>query len=80
MYEASFKKNVHPIVIIFFSDISECYVVKMTDIIQIKGENKKKSISLSFAREKGFKIDCRKLQTHYRFFIEDFLENYIKNI
>lgn len=78
MYAASFKKNVYPIVIIFFSEIEECYALKMTDIIQFRNENKSKSISLLFAKEKGFKIDCRKKLTHYHFFIEEFLENFIK--
>ena len=80
MYEASFKKNVFPIVIIFFSDLEECFALKMTDIIELRSKNISKSISLLFVREKGVRIDCRKLQTHYRFEIQDFLENYIKNI
>lgn len=80
MYNASFKKNVYPMVIIFLSDIEECYVIQMRDVVKLRGENKTKSISLSFMREKGFKIDSRKLQTHYRFLVEEFLDNFIKNI
>lgn len=79
MYKASFKKNVFPIVIIFFSEIEEAYAIKMTDIIHLRDENISKSISLLFARQKGLKIDSRKLQTHYRFLVEDFLDNFIKN-
>lgn len=77
MYEASFKEKVHPFVIIFFVDMNECYAVKMIDIIRLRGENKTKSISLSFCMQHGFKIDSRKLQTHYRFEVENFLEKYI---
>lgn len=77
MYNTSSKNYVYPIVIIFFSDISECYALKMTDIIEFRAKNISKSISLLFAKEKGFKIECRKLQTHYRFEIEEFLENFI---
>lgn len=80
MYKASFKKNVFPMLIIFFSDVQECYAIKIIDVIRFKGENISKSISLSFIRQNGFKIDSRKLQTHYRFFVEDFLENFIRNI
>lgn len=80
MYEASFKKNVFPIVIIFFSELEECYALKMTDIIELRSKNISKSISLLFAREKGFRVKSRKRQTHYRFEVEDFLENFIKNI
>lgn len=78
MYDASFKKKVHPFVIILFVDINECYAVKMTDIIRLRDENKTKSMSLSFCIQHGLKIDSRKLQTHYRFEVLDFLENYIK--
>lgn len=78
MHKASFKKNVFPIVIIFFSDIEEAYALKMTDIIRLRDENISKSISLLFARQNGVKIDSRKLQTHYRFQVEEFLENFIK--
>lgn len=79
MYKASFKKNVFPILIIFFSDIEKCFAIKMTDIIQFKAEKKSKSISLSFANEKGFKIEPRKLQTHYRFEVINFLDKFIEN-
>ena len=78
MYKASFKKNVYPIVIIFFSDIQECYGIKMTDIIEFRAKNISKSIPLLFAREKGLKIDCRKKLTHYTFNILDFLDNFIE--
>lgn len=77
MYEASFKKKVYPFVIIFFVDINECYAVKMTDIIRLRDENKTKSISLSFCIQHGLKINSRKLQTHYRFDVVNFLENFI---
>ena len=79
MYAASFKKNVYPILIIFFSDLEECYVIKMTDVVQFKAENKSKSIPLLFCKEKGLKIDCRKLQKNYRYNIEEFLDNFINN-
>lgn len=79
MYHASFKKNVFPLIIIFFSDLEEVYAIKTTDIIRFKDEKKSKSISLSFASQNGFKIDCRKLQTHHRFSVEEFLENFIES-
>ena len=78
MNKASYKKNVYPMLIIFFSDIEECYVIKMSDVIEFKAKNISKSIPLLFAREKGFKINSEKKLTHYRFFIEEFLENFIK--
>ena len=80
MLEVVNKKNVFPMLIIFFSDIEECYAIKMTDINEFKDNSKSKSIPLLFARQKGLKIDCRKLQTNYRYNVIDFLENYIKNI
>lgn len=76
MYALKNKKNVFSVVIIFFQDIEECYVIKISDIIEFKDNSTSKSISLSFAREKGFKIDCRKKLTHYSFNVLDFLENY----
>ena len=78
MYKASFKKNVYPMIIIFFSEIEECYVIPIEFVNQIREEKKSKSISLLFCKQFGFKIDCRKLQTNYRYNIEDFLENFIK--
>jgi len=79
MDKANLKNNVFPMVIIYFSDIEECYALKISSIIALKNENKTKSISLPFARQNGFKINSRKLQTHSRFFVEDFLENFIEN-
>lgn len=78
MYAASFKKNVYPILIIFFSDIEECYVIPIEFINQIREEKKSKSISLLFCKQFGFKINSRKLQKNYRYNVEEFLENFIK--
>lgn len=78
LYAASFKKNVHSVLIIFFSDLEECYVTPISLVNQIREENKTKSISLLSCREKCLKIQSRKLQTNYRYNVIDFLEEYIK--
>lgn len=70
------KKNVYPMLIIFFSDIEETYAIKMSDVNEFIGNFERKSIPLLFAREKGFKIDCRKKLTHYTFEVIDFLEKF----
>lgn len=79
MYAANFKKNIHPFVIIFFSDLEECYALKIEFVNQIREEKKSKSIPLLFCKEKGQKIDCHKLRTNYRYDVEDFLDNFINN-
>ena len=78
MSKASFKKNVYPMVIIFFSDIEKAIGLKINDIIEFRAKNISKSISLSFAEEKGFILQPRKKLTHYTFNILDFLDNFIE--
>ena len=79
MYASSSKNNVYPMLIIFFSDIEECYAIPISLVDEIRKENKTKSISLLSCKEKGFKIDCRKLQTNYRYNVIEFLNNFIEN-
>ena len=74
MFEASKKKNVLCLVFVFFSDIEECYVTSIQRIIEFRVNSDRKSIPLSFFQEHGFKIDCRKLKTNYRFDVQSFLD------
>ena len=78
MFNASFKNSVYPMLIIFFSDISECYAVHIRDIIQFKDNSDRKSIPLSFCQEKGFKIECHQLRTNFKFNVKEFLDYYIR--
>lgn len=74
MFEASKKKNVYSLVFVFFSDIEECYVASIGSILAFKTNSDRKSIPLSFFQKHGFKIDCRKLKTNYRFDVQSFLD------
>lgn len=68
------KKNVYPMLIIFFSDIEECYALNMASVNEFLDNFTSKSIPLLFCKEKGFKIDCRKKLTHYAYNVTDFLD------
>lgn len=78
MYEAGHKKNVYPFLIVFFSDINECYAVHIRDIWAYKSNAERKSIPLLFCKEKGFKIDSRLLRTNYKYEVRDFLDKFSK--
>lgn len=78
MYSAGFKKNVYPFLIIFFSDINECYALHIRDILALKANLERKSIPLSYCQEKGFKIESRLLKTNYRYNIQQFLDIFLK--
>lgn len=78
MYNANLKNSVYSMIIIFFSDINECYAINISDLIKFKDNSERKSISLSFLQENGFKIDSQQLKTNFRFKIKKFLDFYIK--
>ena len=75
MYAAGLKNNVYPLLIVFFSDISECYAIHIRDILAFRANSDRKSIPLSFCQEKGFKIQSQLLKTNYRFNIRELLDN-----
>lgn len=77
MYKASFKKNVYPLLIAFFSDVGECYAIHIRDILALKAVADRKSIPLSYFEEKGFKIESRLLKTNYRYKVQAFLDRYL---
>lgn len=77
MYATSFKKNVYPLLFIFFSDLEECYALHIHYINEIKTKSTSKSVPILLCREKGFKINVKKLQKNYRYDIEEFLERFI---
>ena len=78
MYKAGLKNNVYPLLIIFFSDISECYAIHIRDIMAFKANSDRKSIPLLLCQEIGFKIDSRLLKTNYRYDVRKFLDDFVK--
>ncbi|MGN1301525.1 MAG: Holliday junction resolvase RecU [Clostridia bacterium] len=78
MFDVSFKKSVYPMLIVFFSDINECYAIDIRHIIALKSNSERKSIPLSYFQEKGFKIETRQLRSNFRFDVKGFLDFFIK--
>ena len=76
MFNASKKQHVYPFIIIFFSEIEECYAINIKEITKFKMSTDRKSIPLEFCKEKGHKINLTKLITNYRFDILSFLNNF----
>lgn len=80
MLKANNKKNIYPMLIIFFSDEERCFALDISCINQITDILDRKSIPLSFCEDNGLEIYCRKLKTNYRYNVEEFLDKFIKSI
>lgn len=75
---AGTKENVFPFLIVFFSDIEECYAIHIKEIFNLRLFSDRKSIPLSFCQEKGSKINSRLLKTNYRYDVKGFLDTLLK--
>ena len=73
---AGTKENVFPFLIIFFSDIGECYAVHIKELFNFRQLSDRKSVPLLFCQEKGFKINSRLLKTNYRYEVREFLDKF----
>lgn len=74
MSKASVTKGVYPFIITFFYDKEECYALKIEHILHFICNSDRKSIPLSYFQEYGFKIDCERKRTRYKYDLESFLE------
>lgn len=72
---ASKKRDVIPMLVVFFSDVEKCYSLKIEDVDIFIKNNDRKSIPLEFFEQYGIPIEVIKLRTNYKYNIEEWLNN-----
>ena len=69
-----YYKNTKCVVIINFEDLEECYCLFIADLVDFIRTSDRKSIPIEYCREKGIKIENRRLRTNYRYDIKKMIE------
>ena len=75
MLQASRKKDVIPLIVVFFSDVEKCYSLKIEDVNNYINNTNRKSIPLEYFEQCGIPIEVTKLRTNYTYNIIDWLNN-----
>lgn len=75
MLEASKKRDVIPLLIVFFSDVEKCFSIPIEDICNFISNTDRKSIPLEYFEQCATPIEVIKLRTNYKFNIDDWLNN-----
>lgn len=76
MLEANKKKDVFPLIVVFFSDIEKCYSLGIEYVDKFMKENERKSIPVEYFEEFGVPIEVTKLRTNYKYNISEWLNNF----
>ena len=72
---ASQKKDVIPMLVVFFSDVEKCYSLKIEDVNNFINNTDRKSIPLEYFEQCAIPIEVTKLRTNYTYNIKDWLNN-----
>lgn len=60
--------------VIEFSELSECYFIEISQLKEFYDKTNRKSIPVDYLREKGIKIEIKKLKVNNRFNISKFVK------
>lgn len=75
MLQASKKKDVVPMLVVFFSDVEKCFSIPIEDICNFISNTDRKSIPLEYFEQCATPIEVIKLRTNYKFNVEQWLNN-----
>lgn len=75
MLQASKKRDVVPMLVVFFSDVEKCYSLRIEDVNNYINNTDRKSIPLEYFEQCATPIEVTKLRTNYTFNIKDWLNN-----
>jgi recombination protein U len=71
---ASYKTNVHPFLIVYFSDVERCFALSIQNYNLFIKSFTRKSIPIDYFASNGIEIKVEKLRSNCRYDIESFLD------
>lgn len=74
LLKASIYKNTICGLVIEFSELLECYFIEISQFKEFYNKTNRKSIPVDYLREKGIKIEIKKLKVNNRFNISKFVK------
>ena len=82
LLEAESKENVHAMIIINFRNekmmTNNTYAIPIKNVEKFLAEKKRKSIPIEWCQEHGIEVRNEIKVKHYKYFVEEFLECYLK--